>query len=59
MPDEIDSEKLMLLESMLNKRRWCRNCLRANIAEPHQIVIRKTVKIALLKSEVYQKRKQH
>ena len=36
----VSREKLDKIEEMLNKRRWARDCLRANIAEPHQIVWR-------------------
>lgn len=49
------AEKLEQIEEMLNKRKWAKDCLRANIAEPHQIVMRgvkKNVKIAVLQSEV-------
>jgi hypothetical protein len=51
----VSKEKLDQIEEMLNKRRWAKDCLRANIAEPHQIVMRgvkKNVKIAVLQSEV-------
>ena len=44
---------------MLNKRKWAKECLRANIAEPHQIVyrgVKKNVKIAVLQSEVLHKK---
>jgi hypothetical protein len=44
---------------MLNKRRWAKDCLRANIAEREQIVMRgvkKNVKIALVQSEVLPKK---
>ena len=34
------ADKLEQIEDMLNKRRWAKGCLRANIAEPHQIVYR-------------------
>ena len=34
----IPKEKLEQIEEMLNKRRWARDCLRANIAQDHQIV---------------------
>ena len=55
----VSKEKLEQLEEMLNKRRWAKDCLRANIAEPHQIVMRgvkKNVKIALVQSEVLPKK---
>ena len=55
----VTKEKLEQLEDMLNKRRWAKDCLRANIAEPHQIVmrgVRKNVKIALVQSEVLPKK---
>ena len=51
----VSKEKLEQLEEMLNKRRWAKDCLRANIAEPHQLVyrgVKKNVKIAVLRSEV-------
>jgi hypothetical protein len=51
----VSKEKLEQLEEMLNKRRWAKDCLRANIAEDSQIVMRgvkKNVKIAVLQSEV-------
>ena len=50
----ISKEKLDHIEEMLNKRRWAKDCLRANIAEPHQITyrgVKKNVKIALVQSE--------
>lgn len=58
MPSDISTDDLQLLEGMLNKRRWCRDCLRANIAEPHQIVYRgkSRIKIANLQSEVLPKK---
>ena len=55
----ISKEKLDHIEEMLNKRRWAKDCLRANIAEPHQITYRgvnKNVKIALVQSEVLPKK---
>ena len=51
----VSKEKLEQIEEMLNKRRWAKDCLRANIAEPHQIThreVNKNVKIAVLQSEV-------
>ena len=36
----VSKETLDQVEGMLNKRRWAKDCLRANIAEPHQIVMR-------------------
>ena len=44
---------------MLNKRKWTKDCLRANIAQEDQIVYRgtkKNVKIAVLQSEVLPKK---
>ena len=55
----VTKEKLEQLEEMLNKRRWAKDCLRANIAQPEQIVMRgvkKNVKIAVLRSEVLPKK---
>ena len=51
----IQQEDINRIEELLKKRKWAKDCLRANIAEPHQIVMRgvkKNVKIALLQSEV-------
>ena len=51
----VSKEKIEQLEEMLNKRRWAKDCLRANIAEPHQLVyrgVKKNVTIAVLQSEV-------
>jgi hypothetical protein len=36
----IENGVIEKLEDLLNKRRWAKDCLRANIAEPHQIVMR-------------------
>ena len=55
----VSKEKLELLEEMLNKRKWTKDCLRANIAQEDQIVYRgtkKNVKIAVLQSEVLPKK---
>jgi hypothetical protein len=55
----VSKEKLEQFEEMLNKRRWAKDCLRANIAQPDQIVMRgvkKNVKIAVLQSEVLPKK---
>jgi hypothetical protein len=59
MASSISTDDLQLLEGMLNKRRWCKDCLRVNIAEPHQIVHRGVngqFKIAVLQSEVLPKK---
>ena len=37
---------------MLTRRKWAKNCLRANIAKPDQITYRGKVKIAELQSEI-------
>ena len=50
----VSKEKLELLEEMLNKRKWAKDCLRANIAQEDKIIYRgskKNVKIAVLQSE--------
>ena len=47
------------LEEMLNKRRWAKDCLRANIAQEEQIVyrgVKTNVKIAPAQGEVLPKK---
>ena len=48
----VDEEKLKEIEEMLNKRRWAKDCLRVNIAEPDKIIQRGKIKIAMIQSEV-------
>ena len=54
----VTKEKLEQIEQMLNKRRWARDCLRANIAEPHQLVyrgVKQMLRLLFLQSEVLPK----
>ena len=48
----VDEEKPQEIEEMLNKRRWAKDCLRVNIAEPDKIIQRGKIKIAMIQSEV-------
>ena len=43
------------VEELLRSRKWSKDCLRDNIAQPEQIVTRGKVKIALVKSNVLRK----
>ena len=49
---KVEIEKLNEIEEMLNKRRWAKDCLRCNIAEPEQIIYRGKIKVALIQSQV-------
>ena len=44
------------VEELLTKRKWVRRCLRANVAQPEDIITYGTVKLALIYSNVLNKR---
>jgi len=44
------------VEELLSKRKWQKHCLRANIAQPEDIVTYGTVKVAKINSNVLNKR---
>ena len=44
------------IEKMLATRRWAKDCLRANITEPEDIIQRGNIKISKLQSEVLPKK---
>ena len=52
-------EKLMeIVEGMLMKRKWAKDCLRANIAQDDRIIKRGSVKIALVESNLLNQKKE-
>jgi hypothetical protein len=52
-------ENLMeIVEEMLMKRKWAKDCLRANIAQDDRIIKRGSVKIALVESNLLNQKKE-
>ena len=45
-----------VLEDLMSKRKWKKQCLRANVAQPEDIVTYGTVKVAKIYSNVLNKR---
>ena len=47
-----------IVEEMLMKRKWAKDCLRANIAQDDRIIKRGSVKIALVASNLLNQKKE-
>ena len=45
-----------IVEELLNKRKWAKRCLRANVAQPEDIVVYGNIKVAVIYSNVLNKR---
>ena len=45
-----------VLEELMSKRKWVKNCLRANVAQPEDIVVHGTFKVAMIYSNVLKNR---
>jgi len=57
----ISKEKLEQLEEMLNKRKWAKDCLRANIAQEDKIIYRgpkkKMLRLPFYRARYYLRKK--
>ena len=45
-----------IVEELLNKRKWAKRCLRANVAQPEDIVVYGKISVAVIYSNVLNKR---
>ena len=50
--DETQKDAMDVLEDLMSKRKWKKQCLRANVAQPEDIVTYGTVKVAKIYSNV-------
>ena len=54
--EETPKDAMDVLEDLMSKRKWKKQCLRANVAQPEDIVTYGTVKVAKIYSNVLNKR---
>ena len=54
--EETPKDAMDVLEELMSKRKWKKQCLRANVAQPEDIVTYGTVKVAKIYSNVLNKR---
>ena len=53
--EEAPKDAMDVLEDLMSKRQWKKQCLRANVAQPEDIVAYGTVKVAKIYSNVLKK----
>ena len=54
--EETPNDAMDVLEDLLSKRKWVKSCLRSNVAQPEDIKLSGTVKVAKIYSNVLNNR---
>ena len=54
--EDTPKDAMDVLEELMSKRRWTKQCLRANVAQPEDIVTYGTVTVAKIYSNVLNKK---